>query len=48
METYNQMLLAVELGYITEESVDGVKPTIDGVAKMINGLSKSYSDKVGR
>ena len=48
METYNQLLIAIELGYITEESVDAIKPTIDGVAKMINGLSKSYSDKVGR
>ena len=48
METYNQLLIAIELGYITEESVDAIKPTIDGVAKMINRLSKSYSDKVGR
>ena len=45
MEVYNQLLIAVELAYITKESVDAIKPTIDAVAKMINGLSKTYSDK---
>lgn len=46
METYNQLLIAIELTYITEESVEAIKPRIDSVAKMINGLSKSYSDKL--
>ena len=46
METYNQLLIAIELTYITEESVEAIKPSIDAVAKMINGLSKSYSDKL--
>ena len=46
METYNQLLIAIELAYITEESVDTVKPRIDSVAKMINGLSSSYSNKL--
>lgn len=46
METYNQLLIAIDLTYITEESVEAIKPSIDAVAKMINGLSKSYSDKV--
>ena len=45
MEVYNQLLIAIELAYITKESVDAIKPTIDAVAKMINGLSKTYSDK---
>lgn len=45
MEVYNQLLIAVELAYITKESVDAIKPTIDAVAKMINGLSKTYSEK---
>lgn len=46
METYNQLLIAIDLTYITEESVVAIKPSIDAVAKMINGLSKSYSDKL--
>ena len=46
METYNQLLIAIELKYITEESVEAIKPRIDNVAKMINGLCKSYSTKL--
>lgn len=45
MEVYNQLLIAIELAYITKESVDAIKPTINAVAKMINGLSKTYSEK---
>lgn len=43
METYNQLLIAIDLTYITEESVEAIKPSIDAVAKMINGL---HSQKV--
>ncbi len=46
METYNQLLIAIELTYITEESVEAIKPSIDAVAKMINGLSNSYGQKL--
>lgn len=46
MESYNQLLIAIELTYISMESVEAIKPTIDGVAKMINGLSNSYSKKL--
>ena len=46
METYNQLLIAIELGYITEESVETVKPNIDSVAKMINGLSNAYNKQL--
>ena len=46
METYNQLLIAIDLTYITEESVETIKPALDGVAKMINGLSNSYSKKL--
>ena len=46
METYNQLLIAIDLSYITEESVEAIKPSIDAVAKMINGLSNSYSEKL--
>ena len=46
METYNQLLIAIDLNYISQESVDAIKPSIDAVAKMINGLSNSYTDKL--
>ena len=46
METYNQLLIAIDLTYITEESVEAIKLRIDAVAKMINGLSNSYSAKL--
>ena len=46
METYNQLLIAIDLTYITEESVEAIKPRIDSVAKMINGLSNAYSNKL--
>ena len=46
METYNQLLIAIELTYITEESVEAIKLSIDAVAKMINGLSNSYEQKL--
>ena len=46
MEAYNQLLIAIELAYITEESVGDIKPRIDSVAKMINGLSGSYTAKL--
>jgi four helix bundle protein len=46
METYNQLMIAIDLTYITEESVEAIKLRIDAVAKMINGLSNSYSAKL--
>ena len=46
METYNQLLIAIDLAYITEESVEAIKSRIDSVAKMINGLSGSYAAKL--
>ena len=46
METYNQLLIAVDLTYLTEESVEAIKPSIDSVSKMINALSKTYSEKL--
>lgn len=46
LETFNQLLIAIELNYITEESVEEIKPTIDSVAKMINGLRNSNLKKL--
>lgn len=46
METFNQLLIAIDLTYITEESVETIKPSIDAVAKMINALSNTYGQKL--
>lgn len=46
METYNQLLIAIDLTYITEASLEAIKPRIDVVAKIINGLSNTYSKKL--
>lgn len=46
METYNQLLIAIDLTYITEASLEAIKPRIDVVAKMVNGLSNTYSKKL--
>ena len=46
METYNQLLIAIDLAYNTEDSVATIKPSIDAVAKMINALSNTYTEKL--
>lgn len=46
METYNQLLIAIDLNYISEDSVEAIKPNIDNVAKMINGLRASHLRKL--
>jgi four helix bundle protein len=38
MEAYNQLIIASDLKYITEESLEELKPSIDTVARMLNGL----------
>lgn len=43
METYNQLLIAIDLTYITEESVEAIKPSVDAIAKMINALHNKYA-----
>ena len=43
MESYNQLLITVDLAYISEESVIAIKPSIDAVAKMINALHNKYA-----
>lgn len=46
METYNQLLIAIDSCYITEQAVEVIKPRIDNVAKMVNGISSSFSAKL--
>ena len=42
MEAYNQLILANDLDYIDQDSLDSLRPTVDTVARMLNGLRNSY------
>lgn len=44
MEAFSQLQIAQDLGYITEEDVDTIRPSFISVAKMLSGL-KNYFDK---
>lgn len=44
MEAFSQLQIAQDLGYITEEDIDTIRPSFISVAKMLSGL-KGYFDK---
>lgn len=46
MESFTQLLLAVDLSYIGKNEYDIIQPRIVEVAKMISGLCKSILTKV--
>ena len=43
MESYNQLIIAVDLKYIDDVSLDILRPDIDNVARMLNGLRNTYT-----
>ncbi len=43
MEAFSQLQIAQDLGYITEEDIDTIRPSFISVAKMLSGL-KGYFD----
>ena len=43
MEAFSQLQIAQDLGYLTEEDVDIIRPSFINVAKMLSGL-KGYFD----
>lgn len=45
MEAYNQLILAVDLNYISESDLVNIRPQIDNVARMLNGLRSSLLKK---
>ena len=45
MEAYNQLILASDLKYIGEHSLEELQPQIDTVARMLNGLRASILKK---
>ena len=44
MEAFSQLQIAQDLGYITEEDIDTIRPSFISVAKMLSGL-KGYFDR---
>ena len=46
MEAYNQLILATDLEYISENNFNKLKPQIDTVARMLNGLRSSLLKKL--
>jgi four helix bundle protein len=44
-ETYCQLLIATELGYIAADELESVQPLFKEVARLISGLRNSYSPK---
>ena len=47
MEAFSQLQIAQDLGYITEEDIDTIRPSFISVAKMLSGL-KGYFVKGDR
>ena len=45
-ETYCQLLIAKELGYITDDDLKTVKPLFKEVSRLMSGLRNSYEAKV--
>lgn len=45
METYCQLQIAVELGYITNDELENIKPSFFSTSRLISGLHHSYETK---
>lgn len=46
METYCQLIIANDLKYIDEQSLESLKPSINTVAKLLNGLRATFVKKL--
>ena len=46
MESYNQLILAADLKYISNDELEGLFPQIDTVARMLNGLRSAIIKKL--
>ena len=46
MESYNQLILAADLTYISNDELEGIFPQIDIVARMLNGLRAAILKKI--
>lgn len=43
MEAFSQLQIAQDLGYVSQDDIDKIRPLFIDVAKMLSGL-KSYFD----
>lgn len=46
METYCQIQIAQELGYISADELSGIKPKFFSTSRLISGLRKSFEAKL--
>ena len=46
MESYNQLILAADLKYISNDELEAIQPQIDTVARMLNGLRSTIMKKI--
>ena len=46
MESYNQLILAADLKYISNDELEAIQPQIDTVARMLNGLRSAIIKKL--
>ena len=47
MEAFSQLQIAQDLGYLTEQDIDTVRPSFVSVAKMLSGLKSYLEGKKG-
>ena len=48
MEAFSQLQIAQDLGYITEEDIDTIRPSFINVAKMLSGLKNYFDNNQGQ
>ena len=46
LETYCQLQIAVELGYISDDELNAIKPLFFETSRLISGLRNSYTSKL--
>lgn len=46
MESYNQLILAADLKYISNDELEAIQPQINTVARMLNGLRSAIIKKL--
>ena len=47
MEAFSQLQIAQDLGYLTEQDIDTIRPSFVSVAKMLSGLKSYFEEKKG-
>ncbi len=47
MEAFSQLQIAQDLGYLTEDDIDDIRPQFISVAKMLSGLKNYFDNNKG-